>query len=203
MANTLGTFTKLDDGVFTGTFKTLHFNGPLTIVPVDKMSEGRARSPGLCRSRATLRGRGRLEPGREIERRDLRQPQDRRSRIRAAHDILPAGQARKAGRRRRHPHDPVGTAQLRTTAPSRVTAAGLFRARSIPSLKSRTGAPACPSGIRLAGFSIVPCRTGPPQGCAVPPILPSARGAPARASSSSRSTKSAPPRPAARRLRRP
>src|ERR1700738_4066519 len=39
MANTLGTFTKLDDGVFTGTFKTLNFNAPLTIVPVDKMSE--------------------------------------------------------------------------------------------------------------------------------------------------------------------
>jgi uncharacterized protein (DUF736 family) len=39
MANTLGTFIKLDDGVFTGTFKTLNFNGPLTIVPVDKMSE--------------------------------------------------------------------------------------------------------------------------------------------------------------------
>ena len=39
MANTLGTFTKLDDGVFTGTFKTLNFNAPLTVVPVDKMSE--------------------------------------------------------------------------------------------------------------------------------------------------------------------
>ena len=42
----------------------------------------------------------------------------------------------------------------------------------------------------------MPCRTGPPQGCAVPPILPSARSALPRASHHRRSTKSAPPRPA-------
>ena len=39
MANTLGTFTKLDDGVFTGTFKTLNFTGTLTIAPVEKSSD--------------------------------------------------------------------------------------------------------------------------------------------------------------------
>ena len=39
MANTLGTLTKLDDNAFTGTFKTLHYTGPLSIVPVDKTSE--------------------------------------------------------------------------------------------------------------------------------------------------------------------
>jgi uncharacterized protein (DUF736 family) len=39
MAITLGTFTKLDDGVFTGTLKTLNVTAALTIVPVDKMSE--------------------------------------------------------------------------------------------------------------------------------------------------------------------
>ena len=39
MAITLGTFTKLDDGAFTGTLKTLHVTANLTIVPVDKMSE--------------------------------------------------------------------------------------------------------------------------------------------------------------------
>ncbi len=39
MANTLGTFTKLDNGVFTGTLKTLNVNATLTIAPVDKMSE--------------------------------------------------------------------------------------------------------------------------------------------------------------------
>ena len=39
MAITLGTFTKLDDGVFTGTLKTLNVAAALTIVPIDKMSE--------------------------------------------------------------------------------------------------------------------------------------------------------------------
>ncbi len=39
MAITLGTFTKLDDGIFTGTLKTLNVTAALTIVPVDKMSE--------------------------------------------------------------------------------------------------------------------------------------------------------------------
>ena len=39
MANTLGSFTKLDTGAFTGTFKTLNVNATLSIVPVDKMSE--------------------------------------------------------------------------------------------------------------------------------------------------------------------
>ena len=39
MAITLGTFTKLDDGVFTGTLKTLNVTAALTIVPIDKMSE--------------------------------------------------------------------------------------------------------------------------------------------------------------------
>ena len=33
MAITLGTFTKLDNGVFSGTLKTLHVAAALTIVP--------------------------------------------------------------------------------------------------------------------------------------------------------------------------
>ena len=37
MAITLGTFTKLDDGVFSGTLKTLNVTAALTIVPVDKI----------------------------------------------------------------------------------------------------------------------------------------------------------------------
>ena len=39
MAITLGTFTKLDDGVFSGTLKTLNVTAALTIVPVDRMSD--------------------------------------------------------------------------------------------------------------------------------------------------------------------
>src|SRR6202048_3991918 len=39
MAITLGTFTRLDHGVFCGTLKTLNVTAALSIVPVDKMSE--------------------------------------------------------------------------------------------------------------------------------------------------------------------
>jgi hypothetical protein len=38
MAITLGTFTKFDNGAFTGTLKTLHVTAAVNIVPVDKMS---------------------------------------------------------------------------------------------------------------------------------------------------------------------
>ena len=39
MAITLGTFTRLDNGTFTGTLKTLNVTAALTIVPVDKTSD--------------------------------------------------------------------------------------------------------------------------------------------------------------------
>ena len=39
MAITLGNFTKLDDGAFTGTLKTLNIQANLAIVPVDKTSD--------------------------------------------------------------------------------------------------------------------------------------------------------------------
>ena len=39
MAITLGTFTKLDDGAFTGILKTLNVTAALTIIPTDKVSE--------------------------------------------------------------------------------------------------------------------------------------------------------------------
>ncbi len=39
MAITLGTFTQLDDGVLTGTFKTLNVSASLAIVPIDKTSD--------------------------------------------------------------------------------------------------------------------------------------------------------------------
>ena len=39
MAITLGTFTKQNDGSFTGTLKTLNATANLVVVPVDKMSE--------------------------------------------------------------------------------------------------------------------------------------------------------------------
>ena len=39
MALTLGTFTKQDNGSFTGILKTLNVQAALSIVPVDKVSE--------------------------------------------------------------------------------------------------------------------------------------------------------------------
>jgi uncharacterized protein (DUF736 family) len=39
MAITLGTFTKFDNGAYTGILKTLHVTVPVSIVPVDKMSD--------------------------------------------------------------------------------------------------------------------------------------------------------------------
>jgi uncharacterized protein (DUF736 family) len=39
MAITLGTFTKQDNGTFTGTLKTLDVTAALSIVPVDKLSD--------------------------------------------------------------------------------------------------------------------------------------------------------------------
>ena len=39
MAITLGNFTKLDDGAFTGTLKTMHVQANLAIVPIDKTSD--------------------------------------------------------------------------------------------------------------------------------------------------------------------
>ena len=39
MAITLGTFTKLDTGAFTGTLKTLHVSATLNIIPVERQSE--------------------------------------------------------------------------------------------------------------------------------------------------------------------
>ncbi|HTT80788.1 MAG TPA: DUF736 domain-containing protein [Stellaceae bacterium] len=39
MAITLGTFTKQDNGTFTGTLKTLNVTAAISIVPVDKRSD--------------------------------------------------------------------------------------------------------------------------------------------------------------------
>ena len=39
MAITLGTFTQLDDGVLTGTFKTLNVTASLAFVPIEKTSD--------------------------------------------------------------------------------------------------------------------------------------------------------------------
>jgi uncharacterized protein (DUF736 family) len=43
MAITLGTFTKFDNSAYTGTLKTLHVSVPISIVPVEKISD---KAPG-------------------------------------------------------------------------------------------------------------------------------------------------------------
>ena len=123
---------------FTGTFKTLTSPRRSTIVPVDKMSDN--APDHRVYAGTALRGRRRLEPGREIERRDLREPQDRRARIRAELGPLPPRQARtpaEDGSTHIALWEPRDRAD--DDAPSRVTAAGL------PSVLSRE---ACPSLLR-------------------------------------------------------
>ena len=78
----------------------------------------RPRLPGLYRT--ALRGRRRLEPGREVERRDLRQPQDRRARVRAELGPLPPRQARTPRPKTAPPTSPCGS---RATANQRRPAA--------------------------------------------------------------------------------
>ena len=56
MAITLGTFTQLDDGVLTGTFKTLNVSASLAIVPIDKTSD---KAPD-CATTIELSGRRQL-----------------------------------------------------------------------------------------------------------------------------------------------
>ena len=124
MAITLGTFTKLDNGAFTGTLKTLNVTAALTIVPVDKMSDN--APDHRVYAGTALRGRRRLEPGREIERRDLREPQDRCPRIRAELGSLPPRQARARRPKTAPPTSPCGSrATGDGDAPPRVAAAGL------------------------------------------------------------------------------
>ena len=43
MAITLGTFTRLDTGSYTGILKTLHVTTGLVIVPVDKLEASENR----------------------------------------------------------------------------------------------------------------------------------------------------------------
>ena len=75
MAITLGASTRLDDGVLTGTFKTLNVTATLAIVPIEKTSD---KAPDhRIYAGPRRRGRRRLKPGREVERRDLHQPQNR------------------------------------------------------------------------------------------------------------------------------
>ena len=75
MAITLGTFTKFDNGAYTGTLRTLHVTVPVSIVPVDKMSDKAPDHRVYAGQRHEI-GAG-WSQRREVERRDLHQSQDR------------------------------------------------------------------------------------------------------------------------------
>jgi hypothetical protein len=74
MAITLGTVTKSPAG-FTGTLKNPQCHRGSDHRPGRQDLRQQPRLPDLRRS--ALRDRRRLEPGRQIERRDLCEPQDR------------------------------------------------------------------------------------------------------------------------------
>jgi hypothetical protein len=111
MAITLGTFTKLDDGVYSGTLKTLNVTAALTIVPVDKMSDNAPDHRVYAGQRYEI-GAGEARSRSPAAR--LPEPQDRCAGIRAKLAALPPGQARAPGRGRRQPHRLVGAARSLT-----------------------------------------------------------------------------------------
>ena len=125
MAITLGTSTKLDDGVFSGTLKTLNLTASLTIVPVDKMSDNAPDHRLFAGQRYEI-GAGWSQVTKSRGETYLPQPQDRGARVRGELAALPGGQARAPGRGRRYPHRTVGAARPLTAMPRcRPSAAGL------------------------------------------------------------------------------
>jgi uncharacterized protein (DUF736 family) len=117
MAITLGTFTKLDDGVFSGTLKTLNVTAALTIVPVDKLSDNAPDHRVYAGQRYEV-GAGWSQvaksSGETYLNLKIGAPE-----FRAELGPLPPGQARTPRRRRRHPHRLVGAARPVTATPRR------------------------------------------------------------------------------------
>ena len=72
----IGSFTRDDDGVFTGTIRTLNINTKATIRPVAKDNERSPRLPGHRQRRRVRRG---LEQGGQGHRRRIPLAQARRS----------------------------------------------------------------------------------------------------------------------------
>ncbi len=128
MAITLGTFTQSPAG-FTGSLKTLNVTAALTIVP---------------------------EPGRQIERRDLCEPQTGRPRIWRELAALPPRQARAPGRGRRHPHRAVGTARPLTTMPRRDHHGGAYAGHNRTAAAFRWGMVSLPhENLAAAGEALI------------------------------------------------
>ena len=130
MAITLGTFTKLDNGAFTGTLKTLNVTASLTIVPVDKMSDNAPDHRVYAGQRYEV-GAGWSQvaksSGETYLNLKIGAPEFGPNWVRCRLVKLET-----AGRRRRHPHRPLGTARLsERRSPRRgITRGGAFLFRS-------------------------------------------------------------------------
>jgi len=123
MAITLATFTKLDDGVYSGTLKTLNVTAALTIVPVDKVSDNAPDHRVYAGQRYEI-GAGWSQVAKSSGE-NLPQSQIGGARVRTELAALPLGQARPSSRGRRHAYRAVGAARPLTATPRRgPTAAG-------------------------------------------------------------------------------
>ena len=165
----------------------------------------------------------------EVERRDLHQPQDRRPRVRPDVGAVPPREARTRRRRRCHAHGSLGAARPLTATPrrgsprrgfpsaSRIHAAAsetrrrfasslaFCRVKTGPGIQPEAGIEPAVEAEKRAVTSDFPAYhagSDRPKDARFPQFC-RAQGARCARDSSVRSTKSAPPRPAARRLWRP
>ena len=194
MAITLGTFTQLDDGVLTGTFKTLNVTASLVIVPIDKTSDKAPDHRVYAGPRHEV-GAGWSQvaksSGETYINLKIGSPEF------GPNWVAAASSSSTSRPKTAPPTSPSGnratSEHYRPAAPRR----GFF---AQPPLLSNDPSPAVEAVS--PDFPIIPCRPAPVQGGACPQFCRAER-ARQRAGLASHATKSAPPRPASRRLWRP
>ena len=141
MAITLGTFTKLDDGIFSGTLKTLNVTAALTVVPGDKMSDNAPDYRVYAGQRYEI-GAGWSQvaksSGETYLNLKIGAPESGPSWVRCRLvKLVPPP-------RRRHPHRPVGAARPLTATPRR----GFSRRGSTLAFRGELGPKPIGSGLR-------------------------------------------------------
>jgi Protein of unknown function (DUF736) len=201
MAITLGTFTKLDNGAYAGTLKTLNVTATLAIVPVDRTSD---KAP----DHRVYAGQ-RYEIGAGWARSRSRAARPTSTSRSALPNSAPTGSAAAWSSARPRPTTAPPTsssgilATERGRSPRRHHAGGALSFSSSWGRKGkRLPSADCPNQIHPAGIPSMPCRTGQPQRCCGLPQFCRPQRARMRARVFIRPTKSVPPHPAARRLRR-
>jgi uncharacterized protein (DUF736 family) len=162
MAITLGTFTRLDDGVYAGTLRALNVTATLAIVPVERKSD-KAPDHRSTRASATKSApAGARSPSRAAKPTNLKigapefGPTWLRCRLVKLEAPAEDGTTHIALWK---PRDREGD-----RAPPRHFAAGLFRLFRLAAGKGRW-CPLFSNQTRLAGIPSMSCRTGPPQRC--------------------------------------